>query len=210
MNAEEVEAYFTRSEGGYKFARWARPMAPIVFGVDDATLPVVKGAVQAVAALAGIEVSETDPELGSNLMFFFFSDWEELLEVPNLDKLVPNLSSMVAQLAAAEANQYRLFRFEKSGGIKACFVFLRMDAVLSELSAETLCLTQVVQSILLWSDHAFLSQSPLAILPDGRAVLRPEIGNLIRASYDPTLPELAEDKSHALRVFARLSQMSVQ
>ena len=210
MNAEEVEAYFTRSEGGYKFARWARPMAPIVFGVDDATLPVVKGAVQAVAALAGIEVSETDPELGSNLMFFFFSDWEELLEVPNLDKLVPNLSSMVAQLAAAEANQYRLFRFEKSGGIKACFVFLLMDAVLSELPAETLCLTQVVQSILLWSDHAFLSQSPLAILPDGRAVLRPEIGNLIRASYDPTLPELAEDKSHALRVFARLSQMSVQ
>ncbi|MAB65020.1 MAG: hypothetical protein CMG98_13285 [Marinovum sp.] len=210
MNAEEVEAYFTRSEGGYKFARWARPMAPIVFGVDDATLPVVKGAVQAVAALAGIEVSETDPELGSNLMFFFFSDWEELLEVPNLDKLVPNLSSMVAQLAAAEANQYRLFRFEKSGGIKACFVFLRMDAVFSELPAETLCLTQVVQSILLWSDHAFLSQSPLAILPDGRAVLRPEIGNLIRASYDPTLPELAEDKSHALRVFARLSQMSVQ
>ena len=210
MNAEEVEAYFTRSEGGYKFARWARPMAPIVFGVDDATLPVVKGAVQAVAALAGIEVSETDPELGSNLMFFFFSDWEELLEVPNLDKLVPNLSSMVAHLAAAEANQYRLFRFEKSGGIKACFVFLRMDTVLSELPAETLCLTQVVQSILLWSDHAFLSQSPLAILPDGRAVLRPEIGNLIRASYDPTLPELAEDKSHALRVFARLSQMSVQ
>ena len=210
MNAEEVEAYFTRSEGGYKFARWARPMAPIVFGVDDATLPVVKGAVQAVAALAGIEVSETDPELGSNLMFFFFSDWEELLEVPNLDKLVPNLSSMVAQLAAAEANQYRLFRFEKSGGIKACFVFLRVDTVLSELPAETLCLTQVVQSILLWSDHAFLSQSPLAILPDGRAVLRPEIGNLIRASYDPTLPELAEDKSHALRVFARLSQMSVQ
>jgi len=210
MNAEEVEAYFTRSEGGYKFARWARPMAPIVFGVDDATLPVVKGAVQAVAALEGIEVSETDPELGSNLMFFFFSDWEELLEVPNLDKLVPNLSSMVAQLAAVEANQYRLFRFEKSGGIKACFVFLRMDAVLSELHAETLCLTQVVQSILLWSDHAFLSQSPLAILPDGRAVLRPEIGNLIRASYDPTLPELAEDKSHALRVFARLSQMSVQ
>ena len=116
----------------------------------------------------------------------------------------------MAQLAAAEANQYRLFRFEKSGGIKACFVFLRMDAVLSELPAETLCLTQVVQSILLWSDLAFLSQAPLAILPDGRAVLRPEIGNLIRASYDPTLPELAEDKSHALRVFARLSQMSVQ
>ena len=210
MNADEVEAYFTRSDGAYKFARWARPLAPIVFGVDEATLPVAKGAVQAVAALAGIEVSETDPELGSNLMFFFFSDWEELLEVPNLEKLVPNLSSLVAQLAAAEANQYRLFRFEKSGGIKACFVFLRMDAVLSELPAEMLCLAQVVQSILLWSDHAFLSQSPLAILPDGRAVLRPEIGNLIRASYDLTLPELAEDKSHALRVSARLSQMSVQ
>ena len=209
MNADEVEAYFTRSDGTYKFARWARPLAPIVFGVDDVTLPVVKGAVQAVAALAGGEVSEIDPELGSNLMFFFFSDWQELLEVPNLDKLVPKLSSMVVQLAAAKANQYRLFRFEKSGGIKACFVFLRMDTVLSELPAEILCLTQVAQSILLWSDNAFMSQSPLAVLPDGRAVLRPEISNLIRASYDPILPEMAQDKSHALRVFARLLQMSV-
>ena len=59
MNADEVEAYFTRSEGAYKFARWARPLAPIVFGVDDATLPVVKGAVQAVAVSPSAAVELT-------------------------------------------------------------------------------------------------------------------------------------------------------
>ena len=27
------------------------------------------------------------PELGSNLMFFFFREWEELLQVPDLERL---------------------------------------------------------------------------------------------------------------------------
>ena len=34
---------FTRHDGGYLFARWGRPIVPVVFGVDDATLSVVKG-----------------------------------------------------------------------------------------------------------------------------------------------------------------------
>ena len=35
-------------------------------------------------------------------MFFFFSNWLELIEVPNLDKLVPNMSTLVEQLIEAE------------------------------------------------------------------------------------------------------------
>ena len=91
MTPQEIEALFTRSDDSYAFARWGRPLAPVVFGVDDATLTVVKSAIEAVCQLAGHSMSETDPELGSNLMMFFFKDWAELLEVPDLDRLVPDL-----------------------------------------------------------------------------------------------------------------------
>ena len=100
-----------------------RPIVPIVFGVDDATLSVVKGAVEAVVGLAGIGMAETDPELGANLMFFFFRDWDELTEVPDLDRLVPDIGPLVERLKAADANQYRIFRFDEAGAIRACFVF---------------------------------------------------------------------------------------
>jgi hypothetical protein len=203
MTPDEIEALFTRSDGSFLFARWSRPIVPVVFGVKDETLPVIKGAFEAVCALAGHQMAETDPELGSNCMMFFFRDWEELPEVPNLDRLVPDLGPLVARLTAADANQYRVFRFDESGAIKAAFVFLRMDAQLTAVSAETLALGQVVQTILLWSDTAFRAASPLAVA-DGTTVLRPDIANVIRAAYDPVLPATARDASHALRLFARL------
>ena len=204
MDAAEVERFFTRSDGTYLFARWGRPIAPIVFGVEDATLGVVKGALEAVCAMAGHQMAETDPELGANVMVFFFRDWAELLEVRDLDRLIDGLAPLVARLTEAEANQYRVFRFDEAGAIKACFIFLRMDDVLSAQPAETLALSQVVQSVLLWSDLAFTDRSPLGALEDGRVVLRPEIGALIRAGYDPVLPAMADDPSHALRLAARL------
>ena len=204
MRPEEIEALFTRSGGDYVFARWGRAIAPVVFGVDEATLAVVKGACEAVVTLAGHEMGEMDAELGSNLMVFFFKDWDELPEVPGLDKLVPDLVPQVARLKAAGANQFRFFRFDKAGAIQAAFVFLRMDEALSQMSAEDIALGQMAQIILLWSDRAFAERSPLAVA-GGRTVLRPEIGDLIRAAYDPVMPVAANDASHALRLAARLS-----
>jgi hypothetical protein len=131
MDAQEIEGLFTREDGTFAFARWGRPIAPVVFGVTDETLSVVKGALEAVMALTGHKMAETDPELGSNLMMFFFRDWEELPQVPGLDRLIPELGSLVARLQEVEANQYRIFHFEQDGAIKACFVFLRMDENLS-------------------------------------------------------------------------------
>ena len=139
------------------------------------SLPVFKGAFEAVVTLAGHRMAETDPELGANLMVFFVRDWAELLAVPDLDRLVPELAGLVARLEAAGANQYRIFRFEASGAIKACFVFLRMDAALAEMEAETLALAQAVQTIVLWSDRAFDGASPLVRVGE-RVMLRPEIG----------------------------------
>ncbi|WP_072856660.1 hypothetical protein [Loktanella atrilutea] len=197
---------FTRGDGSYLCARWGRPIVPVVFGVDDATLSVFKGAIEAVVALAGHRMAETDMELGANLMVFFCRDWAELTEVPHLDRLVPDLGPLVDRLQGAEANQYRIFRFDAAGAIRACFVFLRMDAHLAAVSADTLALSQAVQTIVLWSDRAFLDVSPLALL-EGAAVIRPEVAGIVRAVYDPVMPAVARDASHALRVAARVGKM---
>lgn len=203
MDAVEIEALFTRGDGQFAFARWGRPICPVVFGVDDATLAVVKSAIEATCQLAGHEMGEMDAELGSNLMIFFFTDWAELIDVPGMDRLVPDLAPLVAKLQKADANQYRFFRFDAAGAIKACFVFLRMDQYLSDVPAQTLALSQIVQSMVLWSDTAFQDRSALIAAGDTVA-LRPDIARLLRAAYDPVLPPAAQDASCALRLAARM------
>lgn len=205
MTPDQVEALFTRADGSYVFARWGRPIVPIVFGVDDATLSVLKGAIEAVVTLANHKMAETDSELGANLMVFFVQDWAELVETPNIDQLIPDLAAVVERLQAAQATQYRAFRFDEAGAIQACFSFVRMDNALAALPAETIALSLTVQAILLWSDVAFAEQSPLAVLPgEGATILRPEIAGIIRAAYDPVMPLADRNRSHALRLFARL------
>ena len=201
----DVAPYFIRSDGDYVFARWGRPIVPVVFGVDDATLSVFKGAIEAVVTLAGHEMGEVDTEFGANLMVFFCRDWAELTQVPHLDRLVPDLAPLVARLEQADANQYRVFRFDDRGGIKAAFVFLRMDDHLSQVPADTLALSQAAQVILLWSDLAFAATPPLALI-NGQAMLRPEVAGIIRAAYDPVMPPAARDASHALRLAARVKR----
>lgn len=203
LTPDQIAALFTRSDGTYLFARWGRPIVPIVFGVDDATLATVKGAFEAVVTLAGHRMAETDPELGANLMVFFFRDWDELLAVPDLDRMVEGLAATVARLKTAGANQYRAFRFDAEGAIKAAFVFVRMDAAMQATPAADIALLQAVQTIVLWSDTAFAGRSPLARAHDA-AVLRPEIAALIAAAYDRVMPAVAQDASHALRLAARV------
>ncbi|TDK51779.1 hypothetical protein [Antarcticimicrobium luteum] len=203
MTPEQIEALFNREGGEFLFARWGRPIAPVVFGVEDETLSVVKGAFEAVAALSGHKLAETDPELGSNCMVFFLRDWTELRQVPGMDRLIPDLGPLVERLTAADASQYRAFRFDGGGAIKAAFVFLRMTGEMREVPAEALALSQVVQTFLLWSERAFRDSSPLA-LAGGQTILRPGIAGLIRAAYDPVLPPVARDPSHALRLYARM------
>ncbi|MGR3514295.1 MAG: hypothetical protein ACU0GG_16155 [Paracoccaceae bacterium] len=203
MTPAAVEQSFTRSDGSYLFARWGRPIAPVVFGVDEATLSIVKGAVEAVVALANHKMTDLDPELGANLLVFFIRDWSELPATPDLDRLLLDLPDLVARLAAAEANQYRAFRFDPDGAIKAAFVFVRMDAALSDVPAEDLALAQAAQTILLWSDTAFMDRGPLATV-QGRVILRPDVAGVIRAAYDPVMPAVATDPSHALRLAARV------
>ncbi len=203
MHADDIQALFTRESGDYAFARWGRPLSPVVFGVEETTLGTIKGAMEAVCHLAGHHMAETDPELGANFMWFFFSDWSELPEVSGLERLVPDLGPLVERLQAVDANQYRAFRFDNQGAIQAGFVFLKMESELSRLPAETLALSQVVQAMLIWSDTAFAKQSPLAVVGEA-TILRPDIAGVIRAAYDTVMPVTASDPAHALRLYARV------
>jgi hypothetical protein len=205
MTPDQITALFTRKDGSFLCARWGRPIVPVVFGVDDATLATVKGGIEAVIAHAGHKMGETDVELGANLMVFFFRDWAELPQVPNLDQLIPDLAPLCDRLQAAGANQYRAFRYDPEGTIRAAFVFLRMDQHLQALPAADLALAQAAQVMLSWGETAFAATSPLA--RDGeRVILRPAIAGLILAAYDPALPPVTRDPVHALRLAARMER----
>ncbi len=204
MTPDQIQTLFTRQDGSFLCARWARPIVPVIFGTDDATLATVKGAIEAVVLLAGHRMAETDPELGANLMVFFFRDWAELPQVPKLDHMIPGLDTLCDRLSAQGANRYRTFRFDESGAIKAVFLFLRMDEHLAQMPAEDLALAQGAEAMLSFADGAFSQLSPLARTDGGGVILHPALALLIRAAYDPVLPAAATDPGHALRLIARM------
>lgn len=196
----------TRLFGGenYKFARWGRPIAPVVFGVTDETLKGLKSAFATVLGIANRKMVETDPELGSNLILFFVSEWHEVLGIPDLDRLVTGMSDKVADLTASGANQYRAFTFDKDGAIRFCAVFVRMGESQQAASVQTIGTQQMVQSILLWADGAFTAESPVAIIErNDLCIVKPAYAALIRAAYDPNMPVATNEPAHALRLAAR-------
>lgn len=204
MTPDDIKALFTHTDGSYHFARWGRPIVPVVFGVEDATLSVLKGAIEAVVTLAGHKMAETDGELGANLMVFFLRDWAELPGVPGLDGIVPDLGPLCHRLGTQGASHYRLFRFDANGSIRAAFIFLCIRGELAEVPAEYLALSEAARMICLWSDSAFAQRAILTV-DAGKVVLSPQIAAVIRAVYDPILPVSSTDAAHALRVFGRVS-----
>lgn len=203
MTPDQILPLFTAPDGTYHFARWRRPIAPVVFGVQDETLALVKDALSAVARRAGHEVAETDPEQGANLMIFFLRDWDELSDVPDLDHLVPGMTGLAARLSREMADHYRQFRYEADGAIRAAFVFVRIGAPLADLPADELALDLALRVILPFQAAAF-RHHPALLRHNDAAVVAPWLADLIRVAYDPILPVAATDQSHALRLSARL------
>lgn len=205
---DRVGALFTRSDGAFRFARWGRSPTPAVFGTDAAGEAIMTDALRAVAGLGGLSLATCDPELGANLLVFFCTAWDDLAEVPSLPRLVPDLDRLLAVLKAAGANQYRIFGFDDAGAIRLCMILLRYDSDLQRVSAQTLAVSQAVQSLLLWSDSAFTADSPVGVLAaSGRAVVKPWHAELVRAAYDPALPHASVDPALALRLQARMALM---
>ncbi len=205
LDPERIASLFGDGSGGYAFARWGRPVAPVVFGTDDRSLAVIKAAIEAVVTAAGHTMAETDPELGANLMIFFLRSWDEMSEAQELRHILPDHATLPARLTAADAGQYRLFRFDAGGRIRAAFVFLRMQGAQAAMPAAELGLVQAAQAMLRWAPGAFETQPLLARARDGRQMLHPGIANLIRAAYDPILPAATGEPAHAYRLAARMA-----
>ena len=182
-------------------------MAPVIVGTDDAGCQTFEAGIRAVAGVAGLGVEELDPELGANFLVFLVNDWAELTQAPNLVRLIPNLPELIATLTEHEANQYRVFNFDEAGAIRLCITLLRYDEELQRVSAQTLAVGQAVMGVLLWSDAAFTEESPIAITENGTCVVKPEIATLLRAAYDPVLPNATKDPSFALRLKARMASV---
>lgn len=193
MGADEIERLFTGPDGRFFCARWGRPVAPVIFGLADESLDIFRGAIRAGFAHAGHPLAETDPEMGANLMLFFLRDWQELEDVPDLDALTGQ-AGLPARLAAASggdgADQYRIFRFDPDGGIRACLGFLRMSGALAEAHPAQLAEAVMMRSAMNFARDVQPSASLAA---------------LIRAAYDPVLPVASRDQSHALRLAARMA-----
>jgi hypothetical protein len=162
----DITALFTRADGQFLFARWGRPIAPVVFGVfgGGCHRPILKGAIEAVVALAGHAMAETDPELGANLMVFFIRDWSELSDTPGLDRLLPDLPDLVARLEEATPTSTAPSASTPTARSRRPSSSCGWTRICPRIPAETIALSQVVQTILLWSDTAFLGTSPLAVV----------------------------------------------
>ncbi|MDF3854573.1 hypothetical protein ACDP63_20155 [Paracoccus sp. P2] len=187
MTPETIAGLFTR-DGRYLCARWGRPVAPVIFGLADESLAVFRDATRAVLAHARHPIAETDPEMGANLMTFFLRDWQELRDLPDLDRLTGQ-PDLAARLQGSDADQYRLFRFDADGAIRACIGFVNMGGRLAEAHPGQLAETVAVRAMLSFACDVTPS---------------PELAALIRAAYDPVMPVAATDPSHALRLAARL------
>lgn len=185
---DAIAALFTAADGGFLCARWGRPVAPVVFGLDDATLSVFRAALIAPFAHAGQPLTDTDPETGANLMIFAVRDWAELDGIPDLDRLT-GIPDLPGRLMAENAERYQLLRFDGAGAIRACLTFLRLGGALAQAHPAQLAESVAVNALLSWARPVTPS---------------PELAALIRAAYDPLLPGCARDPSHALRLAARL------
>ena len=196
--------FFVR-DGRYKFSRWNKSISPIVFGVDDTSLVAIRAAFESVVALTPLALTDFDPDLGANFLVFFCSEWNELLDIPNLNKLIFDLPELLVTLNENGANQYRTFSFTSAGAINISVLMLKYDNNLASVSVHALATSQMLQSILLWSPDAFKSESPIAIVKaNNMCVIKPFYVALVKAAYDRVLPDYSEDRTHALRLQSRL------
>lgn len=186
--ADSIADLFQR-DGRFLCARWARPVAPVIFGLADESLAVFRSAIGAVLADLRHPVTDADPEMGANMMFFFARDWSELDQIPDLETLTGQ-SGLPARLAAGQADQYRIFRFDQDGSIRACLSFVNMGGRLKDAHPGMLAETLAVRALLTFARDVQPSEG---------------LASVMRAAYDPVLPACATDPSHALRLLARLA-----
>lgn len=200
MDAEAIARLFTGPDGRFRFARWAVPVVPMVYGVAAESLPVLKGGYRLVAGFCHLPMQEPAPAVEPNNLAIYVCDWGELRGVPDLAQVFPDIEPLSRRLEAAEAGQYRAFRFAAGGGIDHCLTLVRLERAGGE-PADLAALRHAMGSSLTWAEGA-LDGGITEPGPQGPQI-RADLLRLLRAAYDPVLPDTAADASFALRLAAR-------
>ena len=204
LSLQEIEDLFTREDGSYQFSRWGRSIAPVVFGVNDDILAALKAAMTSTLGITGRNITDVDPELGTNFMWIFVREWDELKTLPDIDKLLPKLDAKVAEAKKENSNSYRYFTFDNEGAIQFCCNVIRPAGDYAKQPVSVIGAAETLLSSVMFGPKAFATESPLAILPDNNVVIvKPKYAAVIRAAYEENMPNTANDPSHAMRIKAR-------
>jgi hypothetical protein len=206
MTPDEIRTYFSTPNQGYFFARWNRPIVPVVFGDHCLEPDLLKAALGRLGELTGQPVDLAAPASSMNYGTLVVRDWRDLTDMPGVPRLMPNLAKLAAQLEAEGANQYRVFQRDWRGGIKRCFAAIRTGTGrFADLTPESMALRQVTLSFLQWSIPGIVKVGLVGPGPDGRDDLKPQTAALLKAAYDPALPTSSKDPRHAEALAARMA-----
>lgn len=188
LTPDEITSLFSR-DGAFLFAKWGKPVAPVVFGLADETLKLFRDVLTAILHDIKLPLVETDPETGANFWVFFVRTWDELDAVPDIAALTGQ-DDLSQKLKDHHADQYRIFRFDADGGIRACFTFVNMGGDLADAHPAALAEALSVRALLTFATEVTPSKT---------------IATLLRAAYDPAIPVASTDPSLALRLAARMA-----
>ncbi len=125
----------------------------------------------------------------------------------DLGRLVPELRAPGRAAGGGGGEPVPDLRFDAGGAIKAAFVFLKMDAALAAMAAETLALAQAVQTVFCGRTGRSTDFAAGAGGGAGDPAAGDRGGDPGR--YDPVMPAVARDPSHALRLAARVSTWTI-
>ncbi len=185
-----------------RFARWARPIAPRVYGVESQGADTLMTGFRRAAEAANAPYAVEDEKFGANVLVFVCSEWLELKATPKLEQLVPQLDHLIGHLRISDESTWRMVGFDETGAIDFAVVLIRVDDVIGGLSGETVALEQAVRIMLHWSDDAFASEKPLKVTESGRASLKPFTEAVLASAYDEGSP-IASDDDALIEAIAR-------
>jgi hypothetical protein len=201
MTPAEVAAFFTHRDGGYRFARWVRPIVPFVAGGGADFAAVIRRGLSEVASISGHPADPDGAPVDMTWAVLCVERWRDLPALPGAEAVIPGLVALVSRLEAQDATQFRSFRHDAGGGIVGVTSVLRLPRLLDRFPAEVVGVRQAVLAHLTWSIPKLMSWNMM----DAGHRLRPEMVALLRAAYAPGLPVAADDARHAGRLAAEMS-----
>lgn len=205
MTPDDIRTYFARAGGQYQFARWNRPIVPVVFGDHCLDPGLLREALVRLSGITGHPVDLEAPPSAMTYGTLVVREWRDLAATPGAGKAMPGLAKLGAEAERQGGNQFRTFQRDWRGGIKRCVAVIRTAAGrFDDLTPESMALRQAALSFLHWSIPGVVKLRLVMPGPDGVDDLKPEVVALLRAAYDPAMPVSSRDPRHADQLAERM------